>query len=1403
MADADVIASDAGLSSAPPPALPVDVSNVPAFAPTRAAYDGPVDRTSTLQTIGNSPAFADAKFAANPAAAIGSAIGSGIKTLATEDVPALINDPSSLNVWTNFQNSLRTAGDRAGAAGRDNALADSIQQHVDDIKQVSGAAIPNPMNGGFAEEADAEMRAKGGPMPGSMEFNPYTYAQQKRDIQMRLYQSALDTLASKHQSGSPEDAPVLRALQAGQSMDDYMHAFVQTSEAKAAADYAKSKGSLIPWLAQQAGSMVGSFRDPARVMGLAVGGVLPELQGASSEGRVLWAGLDQAIVNMGLTAAEEPQVQGFHKELGEDNGLTPALKDIWMSGLYGFVPGAAIRGIGEIFSRWGEAAPGMAEEFLNQAHGGVGPDGAPRAPVDPATREAQMAAVRKANADMAEYIRSKEAKGSPPAVPPDIDNLPRTTSVTGAAIQAAEDDHLTSPPAIDGIAPEDHLAAYRGMVAHGEDPDTFAPPIVPTAAAEAPREGIPPDHVASPNAPGPAQTGSIDGKPVTYTQFDPRQLGTDAQAFQYKGNSDQAGVTDRLKGVQEWNPLASGNVVVFERADGKQFIVDGHQRHGLAMRLLSEGHPPIQFNGALLKESDGWTTADARAIAAKKNIQEGSGEPLDTARVLRDRPDMWDKSLPTTSPKLKQAKGLAELSDQAWGMMLNGVVPQNYAALVGSGVADKANQAAVMADMAKIKPANENQARMIIADANAAGFRMEVQDDIFGPTQAARSLMGERAKVYDSVISLLKDDKKVFGILDREAEKIEAAGNTLVETNADQATRAAQLAQILEKLATRTGPVSAALNRAAQSVADGEKPQAAGRAFLGDVDRLIKEEGLRLEIPPALKPAPVAAHDTDTPGGRAAQTKELEQAALDRPANDVGVPWGRFPEAFENDEEARRMFPTQQVENDAVDRVIADIHRRNAERNPAMDVADRPASGMKRLYRFEPKGERALPATTPDWVRESPEVKNMLAASNRWFTEDPDEARWYQREHPEGHLTHVDVPEGEAEQYRVSNMAKQPGMKSAAENPAAFSRRPEHEFFVPAHIAKERVPSMDVAGKKMPAENVALIEPGQQAVADAERGAGPAGGVEKPEPGLTPDQILARPEVQAAITRPRQIDRGYRVPYLAGSSNAGGTTFIDSSIPPKVKIGRKNVDVAKYLNIHEQVEHALMIEGKMPYEQAHRIATEHEIAAVRADGVNVDRYNDFMDGHLAHTEKEIGEATNTPPDLYLKPYPHKEAEFLAREEGGEHTFGNHPAHPVEVAARAVAASAKDAMIRSGTALDQFGHDIITKHVEPLIDQAFPKTPVATEAGPEGAQQTLAPGVAPVTDADRLKAASGKPMAGSNAPPPAGGLFDDDARAQPDMLDMIPTDRGLIERKSLLDRSTHGAVMAKLISECEY
>ncbi|MGY3392929.1 hypothetical protein ACVWW6_005520 [Bradyrhizobium sp. USDA 3311] len=602
------------------------------------------------------------------------------------------------------------------------------------------------------------------------------------------------------------------ALTFGQSLEQQAQAIA--SSAAYDGEHAPSTG-VDGFMASVIGGMWGSRRDPL-FLGTLFAGPGVETAG-STVAKIGWGAIKQGLFNAGVQAAAQPTVQDWRATIGERSGIAPALENVGMAFLFGAIPGAGIEGVraltaGEKASIARIAGGAATPEDVHTAAAGLG------IKLDAATE----AEIRTAAADR---TNQAHAIGEPPA-----------------AIRAAQHDEIAAQ-----------------AVRYADDPERNPPPEIPLTAPARAADRV---RVLDESLPGKSQT--IDGKPVTFERFNPNDLGTDAAAFQYKGGGDAAGVTDRLRNVSQFDPLASGKTLVFERNDGTRVIADGHQRLGLSKRLI-QNDPSIRLDGYLFREADGWTAEDVRAIAAKKNMQEGSGDALDAARVLRDRPDLLDGSLPVTSPMLKNAVYLARLSDEAFGMAVNGVVPPNYAAAVGAMVHNKLQHASVISDLVRFAPETEREARMLIGEIQSAGFRAEEQIDLFGAATAARSLMAERVKVLDAAMAGLSRDKKLFGTLAEKADAIEAAGNQLARgTNDARARDAAALQDMLARLARRTGPVSDALNRAAAQMAEGAKPGKAAEGFLEEVRNLLDRDGLNgLLASPELKPA--AAVEPGTP----------------------------------------------------------------------------------------------------------------------------------------------------------------------------------------------------------------------------------------------------------------------------------------------------------------------------------------------------------------------------------------------------------------------------------------------------------------------------------------------------------------------------------------------------------
>ncbi|MBP1296613.1 hypothetical protein [Bradyrhizobium elkanii] len=674
----------------------------------------------------------------------------------------------------------------------------------------------NARNNALAEAADQRIRtvqeqtgiAIDNPFRGGYELEardrlgvPLTGA--SPDELARLPAAQRDIFNERIDEAAQNNPEKAGALSFYQSLEDQAGAIAKS----ASYDAEHATGGFI---ANIIGGIWGSRRDPLFLGSLLAG---PETTIAKTAvSQIGLNALKQGLFNAGLQALAQPAVQDWRREIGERNGAVPAIENVGMAVLFGAIPGAAIEGV--------KVATAAERAAFSRIVGGS------------ATAE-----------DVATAAKATGVK---------VDVTDERQIRTGAADAANDASAIGAPPL--GVSPAQHAEIAAQAVRYAEDPANNPPPSIPVIAPARPAAHGPLIDEAMPAALGDRST--VDGKPVTFARFTPAELSTDAAAFQYKGGGDAAGVTDRLRNVTEFDPLASGKTLVFERNDGSRVIADGHQRLGLATRLSADD-PSIRLDGFLFRERDGWTPEDVRAIAAKKNMQEGSGDAIDAARVLRDRPDLLDGSLPISSPMMKNAVALARLSDEAFGMAINGVVPPNYAAAVGDLVYNKLQHASVLADLVRFAPETDREARVLIGEIMSAGFRTEEQINLFGAADMTRSLMGQRVKVLDAALVGLARDKRLFGTLAEKADAIEAAGNQLARlTNDSRARDAAALQDLLTRLARRTGPVSDALNRAAAGVADGQiKPGKAADAFLEDVRALLDRDGLNgLLAPPELKP---------------------------------------------------------------------------------------------------------------------------------------------------------------------------------------------------------------------------------------------------------------------------------------------------------------------------------------------------------------------------------------------------------------------------------------------------------------------------------------------------------------------------------------------------------------------
>ena len=323
--------------------------------------------------------------------------------------------------------------------------------------------------------------------------------------------------------------------------------------------------------------------------------------------------------------------------------------------------------------------------------------------------------------------------------------------------------------------------------------------------------------------------GETGQRPILES-VDPRTVEVDADVFQFKSKTDAHGVSDRLKGVDRWDPIQSGTVVIYETKAGKRIIVDGHQRLALAKKMIESGQPAdeVRLNSYVFRETERITPEYVMQLAARKNIAEGTGTALDAAKIIRSTDPALERVLPTLPPNsalVRDAKALAKLEDEAFDYVANTLTDEQMkmAAIVGDIIEGGPEQLAAIRELLNAGPTPLLQAKLMVQQMKAVGFRMTETQDLFGGQTFAESLIKERARIMESAIKRLKRDKQTFKVLEERAEAITEAGNVLErQGNKARLSEDEKAIEIITKTVNTRGPVSDALNDAAERLKDGE-----------------------------------------------------------------------------------------------------------------------------------------------------------------------------------------------------------------------------------------------------------------------------------------------------------------------------------------------------------------------------------------------------------------------------------------------------------------------------------------------------------------------------------------------------------------------------------------------------
>lgn len=330
-----------------------------------------------------------------------------------------------------------------------------------------------------------------------------------------------------------------------------------------------------------------------------------------------------------------------------------------------------------------------------------------------------------------------------------------------------------------------------------------------------------------PTAPATSQQAAERG-PGWVGNIPTSEIQVDAPRFQFKANVGQGGAGEELRSVKKWDPEKAGVVAVWkDPADGKTYVVNGHHRFELAQRT---GAPEMT-----VRYLDAKDATEARLKGALINIAEGRGESTDAAKIFRDSnlsPEQLQAEGISVKGKLaNEGMALSKLSQPIFEDVISGELSPARGAVIGAGITNHSDQAALY-DLMKQrekggKRLTNDQVGELIRLTNNSPQVSETQESLFGTEEMTRSLLPEKAAVSDYVRKQLGTEKKLFSTVSTQAaaEKLGDAGNVIkAGENAQVAVRANQGLVLYDKFSTKSGPIDGILDRAAQSIADGEAP---------------------------------------------------------------------------------------------------------------------------------------------------------------------------------------------------------------------------------------------------------------------------------------------------------------------------------------------------------------------------------------------------------------------------------------------------------------------------------------------------------------------------------------------------------------------------------------------------
>ena len=322
------------------------------------------------------------------------------------------------------------------------------------------------------------------------------------------------------------------------------------------------------------------------------------------------------------------------------------------------------------------------------------------------------------------------------------------------------------------------------------------------------------------------------------------EIAVDPERFQFKQGTDGQGQQTGASLSEEefWNPRAEDVIEVWDDpADGKTYVVNGHNRLALAKRLGIPSLPVRRI--AATKPSS------ARAFGAIANISQGQGNAFDAAKFIRE-------SGITTPEQLKQAGMTGERSWARDGLALSKLPDDLYRAAVDGDISLR--KSVIIGESGLPEPGMRALAAEVRRNPNVPDWELKEIGAMTRSTPAMQSRQGtlegigfevdegarQKVRLVRLVEEILRKDAKVFGGVAKAAGQLEGkAANTIDRTGSKAVADEANTGlAAFSRMKYQSGEVSDRLNRAAQQIADGEQPGAVARQVADEMPAILQRE---------------------------------------------------------------------------------------------------------------------------------------------------------------------------------------------------------------------------------------------------------------------------------------------------------------------------------------------------------------------------------------------------------------------------------------------------------------------------------------------------------------------------------------------------------------------------------